>query len=71
MTSDLKDDESSHSFSNSAHEISKPEPDNVFESMNDAEYANLAAAYKKTNFLNGMTLSRNTGENSVSHSSLI
>ena len=42
--SDLKDDESSNTFSNSAHEISKPESDNVSENMEDAESANLAAA---------------------------
>ena len=42
--SDLKDDESSNTFSNSAHEISKPESDNVSENIEDAECANLAAA---------------------------
>ena len=35
VTSDLKDDESSKTFSNSAHEISKPESDNVSENMDD------------------------------------
>ena len=42
--SDLKDDESSNTFSNSVHEISKPESDNVSENMEDAESANLPAA---------------------------
>ena len=69
VTSDLKD-ESSNTFSISAHEISKSESDYVSENMDDAEYANLTAAEKK-NFLTGMTLSRNTGENTVSHTSLI
>ena len=50
VTSDLKDDESSHTFSNSAHEISKPESDNVSENMGDAKYANLKAAEKKQTF---------------------
>ena len=69
VTSDLKD-ESSNTFSISAHEISKSESDYVSENMDDAEYANLTAAEKK-NFLTGMTSSRNTGENTVSHTSLI
>ena len=69
VTSDLKD-ESSNTFSISGHEISKSESDYVSENMDDAEYANLTAAEKK-NFLTGMTLSRNTGENTVSHTSLI
>ena len=46
VTSDLKDDEPSNTFSNSAHKISKPEPDNVSENMEFAESANLAAAAK-------------------------
>ena len=36
--------------------------------MDDAEYANSAAS--KKNFLTGMALSRNTRENTVSHTSL-
>ena len=36
VTSDLKDDESSHTFSNSPHKISKPEPD-VSENVDDAD----------------------------------
>ena len=46
VTSDLKDDKSSHTYSDSAHEISKPESDNVSEGMDDAEYANLTVAEK-------------------------
>ena len=40
VTSGLKNDESLHIFSNSAHEISKPESDNVSKNVNDAKYAN-------------------------------
>ena len=36
VTSDLKDDESSHTFSNSPHKISKPESD-VSENVDDAD----------------------------------
>ena len=42
----LKDNESSHTFSNSTHEILKPESDNVSKNMDDCEYANLTAVKK-------------------------
>ena len=45
VTSDLKDDEASNTFSNSAQEISKPQSD-VFENMDDTKSANLTAAEK-------------------------
>ena len=48
VTSNLEDDESSHTLSNLAYKISKPQPDNVSENMDDAKYVNLTAAEKKT-----------------------
>ena len=48
VTSNLKDDESSHTLSNLVYKISKPQPDNISENMDDAKYVNLTAAEKKT-----------------------
>ena len=50
VTSDLKDDKSSHTFSNSVHGISKPESNNVSKNMDDAEYANSTAVEKRKTF---------------------
>ena len=70
VTSNLEDDESSHTLSNLAYKISKPQPDNVSENMDDAKYVNLTAAEKKT-FSLEWPWSRNTGENTVSYTSQI
>ena len=65
MRSELKDDEASNAFNNSAHETSKPEPD-VSENMDDTESANLAAAEK-----NKLSHWNDLGENTICHTSLI
>ena len=46
LTSDLKDDESSNTYRNSAQEISKPDSHNVSENMDDAKSPNLTALGK-------------------------
>ena len=68
LTSDFKDDESSNTYRNSAQEISKPDS-HVSENMDDAESANLTNV-GKNKFSDWNDLSRNTGENTICHTSL-